>query len=290
MPRSLVAAVVAGLALLPLALDAQEAASEPRPRREVRQSLGTAVNPLGLQSGVDVSWRWPLSRSSRPLLSEAHVTIGLADRLSPAYDRLGAFVEVAPLSVLDVRVGLEPVYYFGTFNSMIGFPGYDARFDDRARQGLRAEGRARAGLAGRAYVAPTVKVKIGRVIARAHADLEWWRARPPGAPFFYEPTRDTLLDARGDAMMTAETLVVYELSRRAGRKLLAGPVHTLTRVYAAPRNQKQELGVVLLAGLGRKWLGAAEPTLFAKVFYYLEDPYRRHQVGAQLALGFGVGR
>jgi hypothetical protein len=147
-----------------------------------------------------------------------------------------------------------------------------------------------AGLAGRAYVAPTAKVKVGRLIARTHAEFEWWRAREPGAPFFYEPTRDTLLDARGDAMMTAETLVVYELSRRPGRKVLAGPVHTLTRVYAAAPNQKQDLGLLAIVGLGPRRLGLAEPTLFAKVFYYLEDPYRRHQVGAQLALAFGVGR
>jgi hypothetical protein len=268
---------------------ADEVAPPTGPRREIRETIGAAVNPLGLQNGADVLWRWPLSKSSRAIRSDAHLTLGLSSRLSPAYQRVGAFVEIAPLSVLDVRVGIEPVFYFGTFNSMLGFPGYDARFDDDARRELRDQGRAMSGLAGRAYVAPTAKIKVGRLLARTHAEFEWWKARQPGAPFFYEPTRDTLLDARGDAMMTAETLAVYELSRRPGQKVLAGPVHTLTRVFRASANQKQDLGLLTIVGLGRRRLGVTEPTLFAKVSYYFEDPYRRHQVGGQLALGFGVG-
>ncbi len=290
MPKSRVAGILAVLVAGASVLLADENVPPSGPRREIRASIGTAVNPLGLQNGADVLWRWPLSKSSRSLHSDAHLAIGLSSRLSPAYERLGAFIEIAPLSVFDVRLGLEPVFYFGTFNSMLGFPGYDARFDDDARRALRAQRRAMPGLAGRAYVAPTAKVKLGRLIARAHAELEWWRARQPGAPFFYEPTRDTLLDARGDAMMTAETLVVYELSRRREHRVLAGPVHTLTRVYDAPANQKQDLGLLAIVGLGGRRLGVSEPTVFAKVFHYLQDPYRRHQVGGQLALGFGVGR
>lgn len=288
MTRSAVVGILGVLACT-ATLAAGEAATSGA-RREIRESLGTSVNPLGLQNGVDVLWRWPLSKSMRPIRSDAHLTLGLAGRLSPAYQRAGAFVEIAPLSVFDVRVGIEPVFYFGTFNSMLGFAGYDARFDDEARRALRDQGRAMSGLAGRAYVAPTAKVKAGRVLARVHADFEWWKAQRPGAPFFYEPTRDTLLDARGDAMMTTETLVAYELSRRPGHKVLAGPVHTLTRVFRAAANQKQDLGLLAIVGLGTRHLGLAEPTLFAKVSYYLQDPYRRHQAGAQLALGFGVGR
>jgi hypothetical protein len=289
MTKRVVVGILGALGLTAATLVADEAAAS-GPRREVRESVGTSVNPLGLQHGADVLWRWPLSKSMRSIRSDAHLSLGLASRLSPAYGRVGAFVEIAPLSVFDVRLGVEPVFYFGTFNSMLGFAGYDAGFDDDARRELRDQGGARSGLAGRAYVAPTAKIKVGRVLARAHADFEWWKAQPPGAPFFYEPTRDTLLDARGDAMMTAETLVAYELSRRPGHKVLAGPVHTLTRVFRAGANQKQDLGLLAIVGLGTRHLGLAEPTLFAKVSYYLEDPYRRHQVGGQLALGFGVGR
>ena len=289
MRRSRVPGILAMLAMVPSALLAQEAAGSGARRAEVHESLGTAINPLGLQNALDVTWRWPLSRSRRPLLADAHVSAGLADRLSPAYDRLGAFLEVAPLSVLDVRLGLEPVFYFGTFSSMLGFPGYDAPFDDAARDVLRAHGGPVPGFAGRAYVAPTAQVRVGRLIARAHADFEWWRAKRPGAAFFYEPTRDTLLDARGDSMVSAETVVGYVLRDRPGHKVLVGPVHTLTRVWAAPRNEKQDLGLLAMVGLGVKRLGAAEPTLFAKVFYVLEDRYRRGQVGAQLALGFDLG-
>ena len=48
--------------------------------------------------------------------------------------------------------------------------------------------------------------------------------------------------------------------------------------------------LLALVGLGGRRLGAKEPTLLARIFYYLRDPYRRRQVSAQLALGFDLGR
>jgi len=289
MRRLDVAGILAVLAVPPCALLAQEPAPRRRPRAEVHESLGSGVNPLGLQSGLDVTWHWPLSRSRRPLLADAHLAVGVTDRLSPAYNRVGAFFELAPLSVFDVRVGVEPVLYFGTFSALLGFPGYDAPFGDAALDARRAHGDAVSGLAGRAYVAPTAKVKVGRLLARAHADFEWWRAKRPGAAFFYEPARDTLLDARGDSLVWAETMVLYVLGDRPGHRMLVGPVHTVTRAWRAPGNEKQDLGLLAIVGLGTKRLGANEPTLFARVFYYLRDPHRGGQVGAQAAIGFGLG-
>lgn len=254
---------------------------------ESRETVAGAVNPLGLQNTFERTWKRSLSTSPDPLLADAHVSFGIADRLTPAYNRLGVWVEIAPLSIVELRAGIEPVAYFGIFKSLLAFDSYDARFDDDARTSRGGE--AASALAGRAYVAPTIKLKVGRVVARTRAEFEWWKARFDG-PYFYEPTRDTLLRARGDAMLTSETLVLYELRSGPGRRILAGAVHDLTRVYEARRNQKQDVGVVGIFGLGRQLLGAHEPMLFVKAFRYVEDPYRTGQFGGQLALGFDVGR
>lgn len=269
-------------------LSAEEAAGPNRTRtREVRNSFGGSFNPLGLQDVLDVSWRRPLSGSQNRLLSEAHVSFGLSQRLTPAYDRLGVWAELAPLSVLDIRAGVEPVVYFGTFKSLLYFPEYSARFNDDARKARADE--AAFGLAGRVYVAPTLKARIGSVLVRARTEFDWWRARDKGR-FFYEPSRDTLLRASGDAMVTGEAVLLYEWKFAAGRKLLLGPVYDLTWVYDARENRKQDVGVVGVWQPGVKSLGLREPVLFAKVFYYLEDPWKKHELGAQLAVGFAIGR
>jgi hypothetical protein len=291
MRTSMVAGFLAITALTPAYAPAQEARLAAPALAPVHDSLGVGVNPLGLQNALDVDWSWRLSGSRRPLLQDAHVRVGLGDRLSPAYNRLGAFAEIAPLSVLDLQAGVEPVLYFGTFNALFGFRGYDAPFGSDALEARRAHGDASAGLAARAYVGPTLKARLRHVVARAHADFEWWRSqRPGGMAFFYEPTRDTLLDARGDRMVCAEALALYEISDRHGWRLLAGPMYTLTRVWRAPENQKQDLGLLAMIGLGAKRLGAHDPTLLTRVFYYLQDPHRRGQVGAQVAVGFGLGK
>jgi hypothetical protein len=98
------------------------------------------------------------------------------------------------------------------------------------------------------------------------------------------------LKAKGDAMMTGESALLYELVSARPHKVLVGAVHDLTLVYAAHRNRKQDLGVLGIFGLGARLFGLREPTLSAKLVRYVEDPNRKRQIGAQLAIGFELGK
>jgi hypothetical protein len=255
-------------------------------RGETSEALGVAANPLGLQNTLERAWRRRLFASASPLLADAHVSFGIADRLTPAYNRVGVWAELAPLSILELRAGIEPVAYFGTFKSLLSFERYDARFDDDAR--AARSGEAGFAVGGRAYLAPTLKLRAGPVVARARAEFEWWKARIDGA-YFYEPARDTLLKASGDAMLTSESMVLVELAS-GRRKLLVGLVHDFTLVYAASQNRKQDLGVLGVVGLGGHAVGLREPTLVAKLVRYIEDPYRKNGMGVQLGIRGELGR
>src|SRR5258708_7206807 len=200
-------ASVAGLVLLaigPLVAE-DETLIAPTPRRELREQIGASVNNLGLQNSLDLSWRWPPSSSPNPLLSDAHLTLGLSHALSPSYTRLGAWAEFSPLSVLDLRVGIEPGVYFGTFNSLMSFNSYSDPFSNDARD---KRGGGAFGTAGRLYASPTLKLKTGPVRAPASADFEWWKSDAPG-PLFYEPARDTLLKTRGDRLLNTSSALLY---------------------------------------------------------------------------------
>ena len=280
MNRSL---LVAGI----LAALGSAVASADGPQRRLSNTLGLSANPIGLQDQLTLSGRWALSRSTNPFLSDAHVAVGVTNHFSPAYDRLELWAEISPLSVLDLKAGVEPVFYFGTFGHLVSFPSYDADFGKDAREAIKDQAVSRTGL--RYHFSPTLKMKVGRVVARSGAEFEWWRVDGPG-DFFYEPMRDTLLDSDGDALMVLSSQVFYELPPTpGGRKLLAGLFHERINVYDAPRNRRHRLGPIAVWTLGARRFGVGEPTLIGSVFSYLQDPSKDGELGGFLAVSFTMG-
>ena len=269
---------------LVLLIAAVPAGAEP-PQRQMIEVVGASVDVLGVQNTLDISWRWRLSHSTNPLLSDAHLAVGVTNDLSPAFMRVGGWVAWAPVSVFAVRAGVEPVYYFGIVGSLIGFPTQDAVFDEDARRALRPDAVSELGV--RFHVAPTLQFRLGRVVASGTVEFERWEVDGPDA-YFYEPRRDTLLASNGDSLWRTSSLVLLE-SGESDRKLQAGLHHEFQRVKDAPQNDMQRLGPVLIWPLGERLWGLQQPTLLANAYFYLEDPYKRHELGATVALRFGLG-
>ncbi len=279
------ASVVISLALA--ALSAATPAGAAPPQREVRNTLGAMVNVIGLENNLDVVWTWKLSESKNPLLSDAHLALGLTDTLSPAYNRVAAWVELSPLSILDLRAGVEPTVYFGLFNSLQDFASYDAPFDEKTRKDTNSL--SYFGTARRLYVAPTVKMRFGRVVAFSGAEVEWWKASGDG-PYFYEPARDVLLKSDGDRLVRTSSALLYTQPFSGEKKLMIGPLHQLIDVSGARANRVQRLGVMAVYELGPRWLGLRHATLITQTAYYLDDRFKRHEPWALVALRFHLGR
>lgn len=273
-PRILLVAI---LSLLPT-LDA--GAGTP----ELRETFGGSVNTLGVQNNLELVWTRK-STSTNPLLSDAHVSVGLSDSLSPAYNRVGGWVEVSPLSILDLRAGIEPAVYFGTFSSLTDYASYDDAFDTDTRKAKDRAGDKSFGTGGRAYLSPTLKLKLGRVIAVSGADFEWWRASNDG-PYFYEPTRDLLLESAGDSMVQGSSLILFEFRRPSGGKLLVGPIHGFRHVYDVPQNRIQTLGVLSVYELAERRFGVRKPTLILNVSRYIEHRWMEDELTATVAVRF----
>jgi hypothetical protein len=252
------------------------------PRREVREQLGASVNNMGLQNTVEVGWTWPLTDSTNPLLSDAHISAGVTHALTPAQTRLGGWVEYAPLSILSVRAGVDSTAYFGTFKSLMSFDSYTDPFSKKDRD---ARGGAKAGMAARAYVSPTVKMKAGPLVAMSSADFEWWRSTASGA-LFYEPTRDTLLKSGGDRLVNATTVAMYQRGSDSGGTLSVGAIHALTYVFDAPDNRIQKLGVIAVREFQSAHFHVPHPRVTLVVARYLDDPSKQHQWTAAMAIGF----
>jgi hypothetical protein len=286
------ALLVLGLLQTPAVLAAQE--RTPRPPApgaapasvvDFRGQLGASINNAGAQLSFELSRRRPLSRSRHPLLSEAHVGIGGSAAFTPANARAGVWLEAAPLSVFVLRVGAEPAYYFGTFDSLTSFDSRRNAFDGDSR---RERGGAVSGTTTRFYVTPTLRLRAGRFLGLASADLEWWSSNAAG-PFFYEPTRDTLLDPGGDRLTTVTSAALYEHPLATGH-LTAGIAHSRMRVRGGSLNQIQRLGVVAIRQFDGRVLSLDRPSVTINASRYLDDPFKQGQWTASMAIGFSLHR
>jgi hypothetical protein len=264
---------------------ASEAPEVPAGVLNLRGQLGASINNAGLQQSFDLSWNRPLSASRHPLLSGAHVAVGGSTAITPAHLRGGGWVEIAPVSVFVVRAGAEPGHYFGTFNSITSFDSRTDAFDTDSR---RERGGATSGTATRLYVTPTLQFRVGRIVGATSADLEWWSSNARG-PFFYEPTRDTLLDTKGDRLTALTSAVLYEYPVAQGG-FSAGVMHSRTRVDDASLNQIQRLGGIFIRQFEGQILGLARPSVTGLVWRYMDDSSKRGEWAAAMAIGFSLNR
>jgi hypothetical protein len=276
--------IALALTVVPLILPLPAAAE--RPLRELRDTLGASVNLPGVQNTLDLSWRWPLSRSSSPLLRDAHLSLGLTHTVSPSYNRLGGWLELSPLSILDLRAGIEPGFYHGFAGSLLGFDSRDERYDQDRRRELGSLAVLRSGV--RAYVAPTLKARWRRLVGTAGLELEWWRSDADAA-YYYEPSRDTLLASDGDRVVRTTVVVGHESQGTGGRRLLLGLNHRLTHVPDADAARIDRPGILAAWTLGERRLGVGEPTVVLNLFYYRRDPYKQGELGLAGGLRFLIG-
>ena len=279
--------LVVPLLLVPAVGLPSESEPPPAPQRVLLESVGFSVNRLGLQNALELKWVWPLTASRNPLLAGAHFSVGLSHTLTPSYTRLGAWLEVSPLSILDVRAGVEPAAYFGTFGSLMSFSRYDEPFGDDVRRARKDE--ARAGTGSRLHVTPTLKMKAGQIVAVCSTSFEWWRSSE-GDPLYYEPARDTLLEARGDRLLTLSAVVLRVQAPAGGGLLRYGASYDLTYLPAWPGNRSQQVGLVASRGFAGRRFRLTDPTIGARVWYYSRDPSRKGQLGAAIGISLGWPR
>lgn len=272
-------ALLAAWLVAPLSVSAED-----RPLR-VEESLGASVNGLGVQNTIEVSLRRSLFADARPLLSQNHLSAGLVHAVTPAYTRLAGYLEISPMSIVDLRAGYERSSYFGTFGSIQSFNSYSDDFGDEVRK-VRKDA-ARSANSSRVFFSPGVKMKAGSIVAAATADFEWWHTDATG-PYFYEPARDTLLRADHDRVIvtTAYLMKLRNLGRR-GRMGL-GLRHNLIYVPDAPGNKSQRIGIAAFREFGDHRFGVRSPRLSGHVSYFLDDPNRRGGVSVGLSLGFDL--
>ncbi|MFO7691465.1 MAG: hypothetical protein R6V57_00115 [Vicinamibacterales bacterium] len=253
---------------------------------EITGQLGASFNNPGLQNTLDVARVKPLSTSANPLLAGARVAGGVVSVTTPTMTRAGGWLEYAPLSIVAVRAGVEPVFYFGSFSSLMAFPSYDSTFDQDV---LSQKTGTSAGVGLKSYITPSIQFRAGPLVARVSADFEHWRSSADG-PYFYEATRDQLLASGGDQLINTTSVAMYEHRTGGGGTVSAGVSHGLTRVFDAGQNQSQRLGVIAITQFASTHLRVPKPRFTVLVYRYLDDRSKQDSWGGAIAIGFRTGR
>lgn len=266
-------------------------------RFEADNMLASGGNPFALADFVNLSWTWRLNKSEHPLLSGAHFAFGVSGQFSPAFGSLGAWLEFSPLSLLDLRFGAAPIFYPGILGYALGFPDYDALYSEAEINRRDDLDESRPLLGGYAYFSPTLKMKVGNVIAYSTAKLEFWKTQNPenlvGGTFFYDPFRITLIDGNGDTLFMLDSALLYMFKREGKRPMFFGLNHELLSLPNGGnpdnQNQRQTLGFLGRIPIGEKFASFHQPELLAKAYLFVQeraDLGRLNEPGFRIALRF----
>ncbi|MDA8427551.1 MAG: hypothetical protein M0Z80_15600 [Treponema sp.] len=183
-----------GWTILPLCFAAlmPMGAQSPQKSWHLDQEIQGAY-PGGLQSSTKLYYRIPLSESGDVLWKTTKIDLGLANALSPAFDFLGAFVDIEPIAFFDIALTAQTQGYFRAlgygFHDMAG---YQSAFDASTLEALPSKN----ALGYCLQAAPTLKVALGRIAASDTFTISYFSV-DDGRGYFYEAEANCILAKKG---------------------------------------------------------------------------------------------
>lgn len=168
------------------------------------ESLAVAGWPSGLLGTALVEWRAPLYRSESIVFQDTALGLGGMVLASPVFVGVGPRVAIAPIDVFDVNLKFQRWQYW---KSGSGLGGVDALTPmlESTRDVTPLNTGAWVGT-----VEPTLKLKVGSVIAVGAWTIDWFHVEQPGGyALLYEPFRD-LVVAPDDWLVEQMGIVLYE--------------------------------------------------------------------------------
>ncbi len=146
-----------------------EAQFGPQPPNQMYYQLTTVarLNPLGLISFGQVTYRRRLFRSNSIFTRDNYIGIGAIPTVSPAFGRIGAQVEIQPVPFLRFWATYEFVGYFGTFDYMQSFPDATADYSDTALGDLGDADTNYSMTGSQLTLSGTLQAKVGPLAIRS---------------------------------------------------------------------------------------------------------------------------
>lgn len=199
---------------------------KPGPSLEFSQLVGIAGWPLGLLFDSRLEVRAPLHRSESIVFQDTYAAAGGRVAITPAFASVGPRLTFAPIDVFDLVVMANATVNWPSSSGLLPYDSiYESTLEgdrtDRFEEPLAGrECHASAGFDVR--VQPTVKIKLGPIIAFSGWDFSWvWLRQPEDidTPYAYEPYRDRIIEWH-DLVVENQSAIVAEILPGEGGPLL----------------------------------------------------------------------
>jgi hypothetical protein len=189
-----------------------------------RNTFALRYNPLGLLYDGRFMYRLRLYESESKMLRDNFIGVGVAPTASPAFLRIGPYVEFSPATIFNVWAMVQFVQYFGTFDLAQGFTGAQSNFSDSAIRANRDNRLAANGwelTIGASFQAKLFDFLLIRSQARM---INGNLALRPGDRIYYDQFYDVGAPNRGWTF-TNDLDVLYQ---GLANRLIAGARYTMT--------------------------------------------------------------
>ncbi len=225
-------------------------------------------------------------RSESPLFDQLYVDYG-GEILLSASVRPALFVEWLPLAILKIRLQYELWAWSGLHLGLghgLTFEGKDAPFDPDTLEAR--EGEERANVGHRAFVMPTLQLRLWRIVLVDNLELAAWFVHGGAAgEYWYDSIDDNLVKKGGlDGTLKNQLIVGAVLWDGSGdAQLVAGVVHEYLRTFSAGIS-RQRLAMCVSYTLADALWGLRRPAILLLGGIYLRDRNREDELFIQLGL------
>jgi hypothetical protein len=155
----------------------------------LEQSIQASYNPLGLQFLTQAYYRIPLVNKDGVLWESTRIDVGLQNNLSPAYDMIGAYIDIEPIAIFDLALTAQGIGYYDALGfGFYSVSGYGAGFNDAALNPLTPKNTLGYTLSA----TPTFKIAFGPVAIVDSFSFSWFSV-DDGTGFFYERINNCVL-------------------------------------------------------------------------------------------------
>lgn len=260
----------------------------PRPSKPVpppthrlwyRSATFGRINPLGLQSILDLGWRYQLIKRTGLLYGDSYFFVGPTINASPSFMRVGLRVETMPISLLRFHAQYQFIGYLGSFDNLSSFPSVDSKFSDQT-MGEAANAYLTTG--GVLNIGWRFQIKIGAFALRNTSEVANYHINlRDGDVAFYEQYWDRLIPNGGWAVQNDLDVLGAPGRTRIGVRYTFSD--TLIGDGSVADETHHRLGPLFSYEFHDRKPGARfnHPSLFVAAQWWLKHPYRTGQEQSQ---------
>ena len=223
----------------------------------------------------DLYYRYPFIEKGGKLFRSTKLDIGIQDFLTPAFNRVSAFVKIEPIAFFDLKacIGYDYIYDFLVMNSP------DSDYSSETRDDIPKESlHPRSGFLS--DIIPTFKYAIGPVAMFYSFS---WTYHNYGYSGYYYDYNTFIIHKGTDSFFRHDLKIMFKLG-----DFRIGPQWVYSQVYSSSKNYIKTALVVAYFPAWKWFNDTTKPFFAVTGGTYLKDRYKKHNPIFSIALGVNI--